>query len=87
MEKNNIIGNNIYCESFFIIKGIVKIINMGYKTKSMLYQIGGDSFNFRKKRIPRKRLADKIGEDNIKLLKGHKARRMRDSDTQMMEIN
>jgi len=56
---------------------------MGYKTKSMLHQVGGDSFNFRKKTYPRKRLADKIGEDNIKLFKGHKARRMRDSDTQI----
>jgi len=35
---------------------------MGYKTKSMLHQVGGD---------------------NIKLFKGHKARRMRDSDTQI----
>jgi hypothetical protein len=35
---------------------------MGYKTKSMLYQSSGD---------------------NIKLFKKHKARRMRDSDTQI----
>ena len=35
---------------------------MGYKTKSMLHQIGGET---------------------IKLFKKHKARRMRDSDTQI----
>tara|TARA_R100001198_G_C5167823_1_gene170050 strand:- start:101 stop:490 length:390 start_codon:yes stop_codon:yes gene_type:complete len=54
---------------------------MGYKTKSMFHQIGGDNFNFRKKRIPRNRLGNKL--ENIKFFKGYKARRMRDSDTQI----
>jgi len=33
LEKNNIVGNNIYCESFLITKGIVKIINMAKPKK------------------------------------------------------
>jgi len=54
LEKNNIIGNNIYCESFFITKGIVKIINMGYKTKSMLHQSSGKNIKFLRKRKARR---------------------------------